>query len=129
MVVAHSDQNGCAIEQYLERWEIETLFENLKSRGFNLEATHMTRPERLNTLMGLVTLAACWAYRAGEWRIEKDQLIKIKKHGRPSKSLFRHGLDIIRRQLIQVTKWRNMKPLVKLWELLRPAGPAIQVTS
>ena len=30
------------IEDYYQRWHIETLFGCLKSRGFDLEATHMT---------------------------------------------------------------------------------------
>lgn len=127
MVIASHDQQGCAIELYGERWEIETLFENLKSRGFDLECTHITHPDRLNALMTVVILAACWAYRVGEWRIDQGQLIKIKKHGRPQKSLFRHGLDYIRCQLIQHVQWKYIKPLINLWQLLAP--PKSMITS
>ena len=126
MVIASHDQEGCAIDLYCERWEIETLFENLKSRGFDLECTHITHPDRLNVLMAVVTLAACWAYRVGEWRIDQGELIKIKKHGRPEKSLFRHGLDHIRCQLIRYVQWRCIKPLIDLWRLLVP--PKLRVT-
>lgn len=125
MVIASPDQAGCAIELYCERWEIETLFENVKSRGFDLECTHITHPDRLHALLATVSLAACWAYRVGEWRIDQEQLIKIKKHGRPAKSLFRHGLDQIRCQLIQRVRWRAIKPLIDLWRLLVPPKPPI----
>lgn len=125
MVIASHDQEGCSIELYCERWEIETLFENLKSRGFDLECTHITHHDRLNALLTVVALAACWAYRVGEWRIDQGHLIKIKKHGRPEKSLFRHGLDQIRRQLIQHSGWKHIKPLVDLWRLLVPPKLAI----
>ncbi|MBK9040676.1 MAG: transposase [Bdellovibrionales bacterium] len=33
-----------------ERWQIETLFSCLKSRGFNLEETHVTDLERIKKL-------------------------------------------------------------------------------
>ncbi|MBK8537096.1 MAG: transposase [Candidatus Competibacteraceae bacterium] len=36
---------------YKERWQIETLFSGLKSRGFNLEETHVTDPERIKRLL------------------------------------------------------------------------------
>jgi hypothetical protein len=34
--------------------EIETLFAALKTRGFNLEATHMTDPAKLSTLIAIL---------------------------------------------------------------------------
>jgi hypothetical protein len=33
--------------------------------------------------------------KLGEWRNDFQELIKIKKHGRPAVSLFRYGLDYI----------------------------------
>ena len=126
IVIASPDQQGCAIEQYLERWEIETLFENLKSRGFDLESTHITHPDRLHGLLGLLTLAFAWAYRVGEWRVEeREELIKLKKHGRPTRSLFRHGLDYIRGGLLPQIRWQWIKPLIELWKYLIPPIPVI----
>lgn len=55
-----------AFTAYAQRWEIETLFGALKSRGFNLEATHLTQPDRLSKLLALLALAFAWTYRAGE---------------------------------------------------------------
>lgn len=46
-----------AIDAYADRWQIETLFGALKSRGFNFEDTHLTDPQRLSKLMGLTALA------------------------------------------------------------------------
>lgn len=123
MVVASDSPDESAIEAYCERWEIETLFENLKSRGFDLEATHMVDPKRLSALMTLVSIAACWCYRTGEWLIEQGHLIKIKKHGRPSVSLFRHGLDKVADTLCKPNPWKVVRPLVRIWDKLRP--PAI----
>ena len=125
MVIASSHRDRCAITAYLERWEIETLFENLKSRGFDLEATHLTDLKKLERLLTLVAMAACWAYRVGEWRIEQGELIQLKTHGRPSVSLFRHGLDALRLPLLRMTGWRSWKPLLQLWRELTTPTPLL----
>lgn len=123
MVVASLTDKACAINVYKERWEIETLFQNLKSRGFDMESTHMTDLDKLHNLMGIVTIAACWAYRSGSWRIDEGELIKVKKHGRPSKSLFRHGLDKLQSLLFQPFSWKKWKPLIALWKELKSPKP------
>jgi hypothetical protein len=89
------DTPETALADYARRWEIETLFGCLKSRGFNFEETHLTKPERLGKLLGLLTLALCWCLRVGEWR-HQQKAIRIKKHGRRAFSLFRYGLDTLR---------------------------------
>ena len=43
-----------ALENYRQSWTIETLFANLKTKGFNLEDTHITDPDKLSTLW------PCW---------------------------------------------------------------------
>jgi hypothetical protein len=47
-------------------WQIETLFGCLKSRRFNLEATHLSAPTCLSQLLALLTLALCWAIPIGQ---------------------------------------------------------------
>lgn len=46
MIIVTNQQPNDAINIYLKRWGIETLFSCLKGRGFNFEDTHMTRQER-----------------------------------------------------------------------------------
>lgn len=89
-----------ALETYARRWEIETLFGALKSRGFDLESTHLSRPERLEKLLACLALAAVWAHRVGEWVHHTIQPIRLKTHKRRAKSLFRLGLDQLRSILI-----------------------------
>ena len=95
LIVITTEAPDTALEDYAQRWEIETLFGCLKSRGFNFEDTHLTKPERISKLLGLLTLALCWCMLLGEWQHEQKP-IAIKKHGRRAKSLFRHGLDRLR---------------------------------
>lgn len=84
---------------YGKRWGIETLFGVLKSRGFDLEATHVTESERLSKLLALLSIALCWAFAAGEW-LSQQKPLKLKKHGRAAVSLFRRGLNWLRRVLL-----------------------------
>jgi transposase len=77
---------------YKERWQIESAFKALKTSGFNIEDTHLTDVERVSKLMSLVLIAYVWAYKAGIY-LDSLRPIKIKKHGRRAKSLFKYGLS------------------------------------
>jgi hypothetical protein len=106
LVVVTRHRPKSAIADYGKRWGIETLFGCLKTRGFCLESTHLNDPERLQRMVALLTIALCWAFRAGEWIIE-SQPIKIKNHGRKSKSIFRVGLDYLQRIFLNLSSFQN----------------------
>jgi hypothetical protein len=95
VIIATQEQPETALDDYKERWQIETLFGCLKTRGFDLEATHMTDPQRLEKLLAFAAIAFSWAHLIGDWRHEVKP-IKVKKHERPAQSLFRYGLDYLR---------------------------------
>ncbi len=95
LILITNEAPETALEDYARRWEIETLFGCLKSRGFKFEETHLTKPERISQLLGVLTLALCWCLRVGEW-LHDHKPIALKKHGRRAKSLFRYGLDTLR---------------------------------
>lgn len=102
LIVVAASYSASAIEEYAKRWEIETLFGCLKSRGFRLEETHVIEAERLKKLIALLALAFCWAHKVGEW-LSRQKALKIKKHGRKAKSIFRYGLDHLRRILCNLS--------------------------
>jgi hypothetical protein len=102
LIVVGSSYTASAIADYGQRWEIETLFGCLKSRGFQLEETHVIEPERLKKLIALLALAFCWAHIVGEW-LSQQKALKTKKHGRLAKSIFRYGLDHLRRILCNLS--------------------------
>jgi hypothetical protein len=54
-----------AIKNYKQRWQIETLFGALKSRGFNFEDTHLTAEDRICKLIALMAITFCWAHLTG----------------------------------------------------------------
>ncbi len=102
LIVATAKPCLDAIETYALRWQIETLFGCLKSRGFNFEDTHVTDRRRIKRLLVVAVIAFCWAHRVGEWQHERVKPIKVKKHQRLAKSIFRLGLDIINEALFQL---------------------------
>jgi len=101
LVVVTPDSASSAIADYAARWGIETLFGIFKTRGFCLESTHFTDSERLSKLFALLTLALCWAFRTGQW-LHEIKPLKLKKHGRKAKSIFRYGFDHLRRIVLNL---------------------------
>jgi len=95
LIIITPDATRSAIADYAQRWGIETLFGIFKTRGFCLESTHFTDAQRLSKLIALMAIALCWAIKTGEW-LHQHQPIKVKKHGRKTKSVFRYGLDHLR---------------------------------
>lgn len=71
---------------------MENLHSALKTRGFNLEDTGLTRAERLPTLLTVVGVAFLWACVTGEVLAARTK-VKIKSHGHRVVSVFRLGLD------------------------------------
>lgn len=103
MIVVSNKTFRNAIDLYLRRWEIETLFGCLKSRGFRMEDTHMTKPEKIEKLLFVLAIAFCWSYKIGVVK-DAEKPIPKKAHGRKSKSLFRLGLDYFRSVILFIEK-------------------------
>ena len=102
VLVISNEQSGKILKEYGERWKIETLFGILKTRGFCLEETHLTKVERVGKLLSILTIAVSWALLSGEFERQVKPL-KTKKHGRLEKSLFRLGFDVLRNCFCQLT--------------------------
>ena len=113
LIIATTESADDALEIYGYRWEIETLFGCLKTRGFNLEDTHITRLDRLGKLMAVLAVAFCWAHKVGEWKNEVTP-IKIKKHGRHAMSLFRSGVNILRRILCKTPSKAEVRQILRI---------------
>ena len=99
-----------ALEAYRNRWSIEVLFENMKTRGFNLEDTHLKDPTRLRKLFALCAIAFSVSFAVG-LALDKIKPIPIKNHGYKANSFFRHGLNFIRKIGKNIKKRANFKQI------------------
>jgi len=130
MIFATNQAPTHAIAIYLRRWEIESLFQVLKGRGFQFEETRLTQLDRLSTLMGLLVVGVCWAHKVGEWQAEVKPipLNKYQNSRRPQYSYFRYGLDSLQEALLQTGQFAKLiyQQCLKLIDIhpnsqLRPA--------
>lgn len=78
LIIATSDSPEQAVADYARRWEIETLFAALKSRGFRFEDTHLKELERIGRMVALLAIAFAWAHQTGEI-LSEDKPIPFKK--------------------------------------------------
>ncbi len=113
LIVASGERNREAIEEYKVRWQIETMFGCLKSRGFNFEETHLTEPEKISKLMMLLGLGLLLSILMGAFQVEtlKQVKMRLKKNKRYAKSLFRIGLDALQNLLFNYNKPKKYKEL------------------
>ena len=113
LIIASRSRPQHALKIYRQRWKIETLFAALKTRGFNLEATHMTDPAKLSTLIAILAMAASVAYKTGLWALGR-QPRRRKAHGRPARSVFALGLDALRKLCTSRTFAQSLQILLGL---------------
>ena len=79
-----------------------------------MEDTHMTTPEKIEKLLFVLAIAFCWSYKIGIIK-DAEKPIPKKTHGRPSKSLFRLGLDCFRSAILFIEKEiQEFRKIVKL---------------
>ena len=96
LALACSGNPRRALHDYRGRWTIEPMFGNLKTKGFNMEDTHITDRDKLSTLLAALALAVMLSVKTGV-AAARLQPIPIKKDGRKAWSLFALGLHSLRK--------------------------------
>ena len=104
---------------YKKRWRIECFFQNIKKRGFNLEATHLRDLEKLKKLVAMVCIAYAIVANMGLHHHRKAKAIPIKNHGYKANSFSRKGINIVREGLRMEWKKCHQKFLDWVVRLLR----------
>ncbi len=99
LIVASNGPAKKALQVYKKRWQIECLFGDSKTRGFNMEDTRITLPKKLSSLLVVITIAMAWAYACAT-AIKGSAAIKTRAHGYRYKSFFRIGFDQLRKWII-----------------------------
>jgi hypothetical protein len=93
-LIVISNEAGDLLSEYRLRWEIETLFQALKGRGFDLESCRLSRPKRLSGWFGFLSLGLCWCLKVGHY-LDEVAPLPLKRHGRRAVSVFVRGLCLL----------------------------------
>ena len=104
LIIASFNKPQQAKENYAQRWQIEMCFKAMKSSGFDIEKTHLMNIKRIEKLILLVMIAFTWCYKVGIYLHQNIRPVKIKKHGRRARTLFKYGLDYIANCLLNNLK-------------------------
>lgn len=92
-----------AFKLYTRRWTIENMFGHLKSKGFNLESSRLTKTNRLSNLFLLMAIAYVITIKLGNFINSFKPIITktIKEHNKPNRqtkavSLFNLGYNFLK---------------------------------
>jgi hypothetical protein len=88
-----SVQRAC--DWYLKRMRIETFFSDQKSRGFQLDRSHLSEPDRVQRIMLAACLAYLWVIYLGTVAQQDNWLPVIHRHHRCDLGLFQLGLRLL----------------------------------
>ncbi len=91
-------------------------FQNIKTRGFNLEDTHLQKIGRIQKLIAMVSIAYAFCLSLGIYVNLKVKKIKINIDNYKVNSFFRTGMNMIfenfrKQELIE----RNLLPVFKIF--------------
>jgi hypothetical protein len=90
-LIVIGSEKGDLLCEYRLRWKVETLFQALKGRGFDLESCRLFQERRLSSWFGLLALALCWCLKVGSL-LDGSTPLPLKTHGRRAVSVFLRGL-------------------------------------
>jgi hypothetical protein len=115
-----------ALRAYKSRWQIECLFAETKTRGFNMEDTRLTHPAKLSLLLALVAIAMAWCLACATVLTGRHDIPRAR-HGFRRKSTFRLGFDALRHWV-----FHNPAIATRIWvaiwrRLTNPNKKAIRV--
>ena len=126
LALACSGRPHHALARYRQRWTIETMFGNLKTKGFALEATHLTDPDKLCTLLALLAFAVALTVKTGV-AMARLHPIPVKKHGRRAWSLFALGLYTLRKIFVLASPAQIIAFLQQLLSPNLPIKPLLSL--
>jgi hypothetical protein len=120
-IIAMSEKPGyLRTLEYADRWGIEPMFSDFKSRGFGIEETQLRYADRLDRLILVMSLALYVAVSTGQWDAvhhptpseKKSPADQPRKVARSRTSWFTRGL----RRIVKLIQ--SCLPLPQLWGVL-----------
>jgi len=98
-LATHRADLGQVVSLYKLRWSLEAAFGFLKSKGFDLESTRLSKPDRIQRLIGVLSICLLWGPLVGD-RLQQQKATIINRYGQRAISLFRRGLDHLQHLLV-----------------------------
>jgi hypothetical protein len=89
--------SGWVLRHYLKRRQIEESFRDDTSGGCDLHASHLTDPNRLDTLLLALAVAVLWGYELGEPVLRDDRRLEVDPAYKRQLSVFQLGWRFLRR--------------------------------
>jgi len=97
VVMTNLPPSGWVLRHYLKRMHVEESFRDDKSGGFDLHASHLTDPKRLDTLLLALSVAVLWVYELGEQLLRENRREEIDPAYKRQLSVFQLGWRLLRR--------------------------------
>ena len=101
LVISDRPAGNIRIKEYKKRWKVESTFEDMKSRGWDWEESHVRRLDRVDRLLLVLFLLLWWMAHLAAACIRQGKRDRYDRHDRRDKNIFRLGrlylLDIERR--------------------------------
>jgi len=80
---------------YRKRWSIETFFGDIKSRGFNIQKSKLSDPQRVAKLLIIACLAYILVFRLGQQERNSPLIPKVTRKDRMDLSIFTLGYKLV----------------------------------
>lgn len=88
-----SDQPACRkrLVEYRLRWRVEATFQDLKSRGWDWESSHVRRLDRIDRMLLVLFLAVWWVAHLAASCLHNGRRARYDRHDRRDKGIVRIG--------------------------------------
>lgn len=94
-LVSNMDDPFKIMAAYQQRFAIETMFKDLKTRGFNLHKNRLTKIKAINNLIMVAALAFCLLMKFGEQNIDNPLKEMIKRSDKNTYSIFSFAFHLL----------------------------------
>ncbi len=100
IVVSNYKMDETTLTTYKRRWEIETMFGALKSKGFNFEESKISEESKVEKLMAFLSISFIWSILAGDYRAD-DKPIAYKKRELSNQESFQVWFRVAQKRISQ----------------------------
>jgi hypothetical protein len=90
-VISDLPAGALRIKEYRWRWRVESTFQDLKSRGWDWEESHVRRLDRVNRMLLVLFLVVWWLAHLAASCIHDGRRDRYDRHDRRDKSILRIG--------------------------------------